>query len=289
MKQRLIALQGLFIFTVGLVLVSSCQRSQPTAPPPDSPLQLAIAVPPALQEIVDRFVRAAEAFDIPQLLDMYAEDFLSGTGRTKESIREVFTQLRKNNVKLEIERADLESVENDRASLRTQFRLRYRDRFRILGEGEVVVTDILKHALRREHADWKIHADERLFTYREGRFGLHPPNVQLDVPDRLPLNLEYGVTITVRQENATEYQVMVGNYAEDPAILPPPDIVASPPEDGILRVNLLPNPQGRSEMVRITVIAATVEGQWIGATTVSKFVPGALTQKQEQAEEREPI
>lgn len=289
MKQRLIALQRLFVFTVGLVLVSSCQRSEPTNPPQDSPLQPAVAVPPDLQETVDRLVRAAEAFDIPHLLDVYAEDFLSGTGRTKENIREVFTQLRKNHVTLEVEKADLESIENDKAFLRTQFRLRYMDHFRTLGEGEVVVTDILKHALRKENAGWKIHADERLFTYREGRFGPHPPNVQLDVPDRLPLDLEYVVTITVRQENATEYQVMVGNYAEDPAIPPPPDIVASPPEDGILRVNLLPNPQGRSEMVRITVLAVTSEGQWIGATTISKFVPGAPTRKQEKAEEQEPI
>jgi hypothetical protein len=51
-----------------------------------------------------------------------------------------------------------------------------------------------------------------------------------------------------------------------------PDIVTSPPEDEILRVHLLPNPHGRSKMVRIAVIAANPEGQWIGATTVSQFV-----------------
>jgi hypothetical protein len=289
MKQRLIPLRSLFVFTVGLVLISSCQRSQPTEPPQDSPSQPAVVIPPDLQETVDRLVRAAEAFDIPHLLDAYAEDFLSGTGRTKDSIREVFAQFRKNNVKLKVEKTDLESIESETASLRTQFRLRYMDHFRDLGEGEVVITDVLRHTLRKENSGWKIHADERLFTYREGRFGSHPPNVQLDVPDHLPTSLEYVVTVKVLQESETEYQVMVGNYAEDPVILPPPDIITSPPEDGILRMNLLPNPQGRSEMVRITVIAANSEGQWIGATTVSKFVPRALAQKQEKAEEQEPI
>jgi hypothetical protein len=238
---------------------------------------------------VERLARAAEAFDIPHLLDAYAEDFLSGTGRTKDRIREVFTQLRENNVKLEVEKTDVENIENETASLRTQLRLRYMDHFRDLGEGEVVITDILRHTLRKNNSGWKIHADERLFTYREGRFGPHPPNVQLAVPDRLPLNLEYEVTVTVRRESDTEYQVMVGNYAEDPVILPPPDLVTSPPEDGILRVNLLPNPHGRSEMVRITVIAANSEGQWIGATTVSKFVPGAPTQKHAKEKGQEPI
>jgi hypothetical protein len=80
---------------------------------------------------------------------------------------------------------------------------------------------------------------------------------------------------------------MVGNYAEDPAVLPPPDIVTSLPEDGVLHANLLPNPQNRSEMVRITVIAASSEGQWVGATTISKFVPGAPRQKQEQEDEED--
>ncbi|MGE0684716.1 MAG: hypothetical protein AB7P69_27885, partial [Candidatus Binatia bacterium] len=240
MKQRLISLRSLFVFTAGLLLVSSCQRSQPTDPQQSSPSQSAAAVPPDLQETVDRLVRAAETFDIPHLLDTYAEDFLSGTGRTKDDIREVFNQLRKNNVKLKVEKTELESIESETASLRTQFRLRYMDHFRDLGEGEVVITDILRHALRKENGGWKIHADERLFTYREGRFGAHPPNVQLDVPDRLPFNLEYVVTVTVRQESETEYQVMVGTYVEAPAILPPPDIVTSPPEDGILRVSLLP-------------------------------------------------
>jgi hypothetical protein len=288
MKQRLISSRSLFVLTLGVVLVSSCQRSQPTDSPQDSLSPSTVAVPPDLQETVARLVRATEAFDIPHLLDAYAEDFLSGTGRTKDSIHEVFTQLRKHNVKLEVEKTDIENIENETASLRTQLRLRYMDHFRDLGEGEVVVTDILRHALRKDKSGWKIYADERLFTYREGRFGPHPPNVQLAVPDRLPLNLEYVVTVTVRQESETEYQVMVGNYAEDPVILPPPDIVTPLPEEGALQAHLLPNPQGRSEMVRITVIAANSEGQWIGATTVSKFVPGAPTQKQEKEEGQEP-
>lgn len=289
MKPYLLSFPSLFVFAVGLALLLGCQRSQPTDPQPDSPAPSAAAVPPDLQETVDRLVRAAEEFDILRLLDVYAEDFLSGTGRTKESVREVFTQLRRNNVTLEVEKTELESIENETALLRTQFRLRYMDHFRDLGEGEVVVTDILRHALRKDKSGWKIHADERLFTYREGRFGPHPPNVQLDVPDRLSLNLEYEVTVTVLQESGTEYQVMVGNYVEDPAILPPPDIVTSPPEDGVLRINLLPNPQGRSEMVRLTVIAANPEGQWIGATTVSKFVPGVTKSKEGEEEAQDLI
>jgi len=73
--------------------------------------------------------------------------------------------------------------------------------------------------------------------------------------------------------------VLLGNYAEDPALLPPPDIVTPLPDDGVLQANLLPNPQGRSEMVRITVIAADPAGKWLGATTVSKFVPGMPRKK----------
>lgn len=289
MKQHLISRQGFFALIVGLLFVSSCQRSQSKDPPQTSPSQPAVVVPLDLQESVDQLVRAVEAFDIPHLLDAYAEDFLSGTGRTKESIREVFTQLHRNNVKLKVEKTELESIESKTAFLRTQFHLRYLDHFRDLGEGEVVITDILRHALQKQNGRWRIHADERLFTHREGRFGPHSPNVQLDVPERLPRNLEYVVTVTVLQESETEYQVMVGNYAEDPAILPPPDIITSPPEDGILHVNLLPNPQGRGEMVRITVIAANPEGQWIGATTVSKFVPGVAKQEKGTEEEQELI
>ena len=285
MRHWRISLQSIFFLAVGFSLLPGCQRPQSTDSPQESAPQATISVPPDLRGTVDQLVRAVETFDIPHILDAYAEDFLSGTGRSKESISEVFTQLRQNNVKLEVEKADVENVEGDRASLRTQLRLRYMDHFRNLGEGEVVITDVLRHAFRQEDSGWKIHADERLSTYREGRFGPHPPNVQLDVPDSLPTNLEYLATVTVRQEKETEYQVLVSNYVEDSAILPPPDLVTSLPEEGILRANLLPNPQGRGEMVRITVIAASLDGQWIGATTVSKFVPG--TQKQDKGEEQE--
>jgi len=287
MKRRRLSLQKFFFLTLGFIFLPGCQRSQSTTTPQSTLQQSTVSIPADLQSVVDQLVRAVEAFDIPDILDAYAEDFRSGTGRSKDSIREVFTQLRANHVKLAVEKAEIENITSDAASLRTQLRLRYADHFRDLGEGEVVITDVLQHALRKEVSGWKIYADTRLSTYREGRFGPHPPNVQLDVPNQLPTNLDYVATVTVRREQETEYQVMVGNYVEDPSILPPPDIVTALPEDGVLHANLLPNPQGRGEMVRITVIAASVDGQWIGATTVSKFVPGE--QQQEQDEEQELI
>lgn len=285
MKYRTIFLRGISFFAIGAILLTGCRRSQQEtlANAPASP---AAHVPGDLQATVDKLVHAAEAFDIPHILDAYADDFASGTGRSKEGVREVFSQLRQNHVTLQVEKAEVETVDEGEARLRTQLRLRYLDRFRDLGEGEVVVTDVLQHSLRKEETGWKIYADERLSTYREGRFGAQPPNVQLDVPERLPKNLEYPVTVTVRREQNTDYQIMLGNYVEDPAILPPPDLVTPLPEDGVLHAHLLPNPQGRSEMVRITVIAATPEGQWIGATTISKFVPdGKKKNKEEEAQE----
>jgi hypothetical protein len=272
MLYQTIRLRVAFFLIVGFMALSGCQRS-PSNSHPSSPQT--IEVPADLQETVDLLTRAAEGFDIPRILDAYADDFLSGTGRSKESVREVFSQLKERQVKLQVEKAEVEKVDANEALLRTQLRLRYIDRFRDLGEGEIVITDTLKHSLRKEQTGWKIYADERVSTYREGRFGSQPPNVQLTVPDHLPTSLEYPVTVTVRQDQNLDYQVMVGNYVEDPAILPPPDIVTVLPEDGILHAQLTPNPQGRSEMVRITVIAATSEGEWVGATTVSKFVPGA--------------
>lgn len=274
----------ILFFVTALIIASGCQRSQPP-PPADASPQPIEKIPADLQTTVDTLVQAAETLDIPRLLDAYAEDFLSGTGRTKDGVREVFLQLKENHVKLQVEKTTVEKAEASEALLRTQLRLRYQDRFRDLGAGEVVITDVLRHSLRKEKAGWKIYADERLTTYREGRFGEHPPNVQLDVPDHLPTGLEYPVTVTVRQEQDRDYQVMVGNYVEDPAILPPPDIVTTLPEDGILHAQLLPNPQGRSEMVRITVIAADSEGNWVGATTISKFVPGATRKKQDDEQE----
>jgi len=256
------------LFFMGLLAISAgCHRSQPSS---QSPL-----VPPDLQEAVNKLVRAVEAFDISHVLDAYADDFTSGTGRSKEEVRRVLTQLQANHVTLKVESAEVEKADPTEAKLKTRMRLRYMDRFRDLGEGEVVVTDILVHTLRKDADGWKIHADERVATYREGRFGQHPPNVEVEVPEKLPSDLHYPVTVVVRRETDTDYQVMVGNYAEDPAILPPPDIVTPLPDDGVLQANLLPNPQGRSEMVRITVIAANPAGKWVGATTVSKLVPGA--------------
>jgi hypothetical protein len=236
---------------------------------------------------VDTLVQAAETFDVPRILDAYADDFVSGTGRTKDGVRDVFRQLKESHVKLQVEKTDVEKTAASEALLRTQLRLRYMDRFRDLGEGEVVITDVLRHFLRKEQTGWKIYADERISTYREGRFGSQPPNVQLDVPDHLPTGAEYPVTVTVQQAHDLDYQVMVGNYVEDPAILPPPDIVTPLPEDGVLHAQLLPNPQGRGEMVRITVIAANQDGQWVGATTISRFVLGTRRKKKEAEEDQE--
>ena len=224
-------------------------------------------------------------FDVPAVLDAYAEDFTSGTGRSKDGVRQVFAQLQAHHVALKVESAEVEEAGPAEARLRTRFRLRYNDRFRDLGEGEVVVTDILVHRLRKDADHWKIYTDERVATYREGRFGGQPPNVEVTVPEKLPTGLHYPVKVVVRREEDRNYQVMLGNYAEDPIILPPPDIVTTLPDDGVLQANLLPNPQGRSEMVRITVIAADPAGKWLGATTVSKLVPGAQRKKRDAPQE----
>ncbi len=276
---------------LGCVFLVSCQRSQPTARVASSSEQPDVTIPDDLQETVNTLIPAVETLDIPSILSAYAKDFVSGTRRDRDNVRDVFARLKENHVTLQVEQTTFEKVTATEAQLRTQLRLRYNDRFRDLGEGEVVVTDVLRHFLRKEEQGWKIYTDERLSTYREGRFGQQPPNAKLEVPEHLPTNLAYPVTVTVPRERNVDYQVMVGNYAEDPAILPPPDIVTSLPEDGVLHANLLPNPQGRSEMVRITIIAATPDGQWVGATTISKFVPRATsaTKPGEAEEEHELI
>jgi ketosteroid isomerase-like protein len=272
------ALYFFAVFFMGVLAISGgCHRSQPSAQ--SSP------VPPDLQETVNKLVQAVEAFDIPHVLDAYTEDFTSGTGRSKAEVRQVLEQLQASHVGLKVESAEVETADPGEASLKTRLRLRYKDRFRDLGEGEVVVTDVLVHKLRKDAGSWKIYADERVATYREGRFGQHPPNIELDVPEKLPTDLQYPVKVVVQREADTDYQVLLGNYAEDPAFLPPPDIVAPLPKDGTLQAHLLPNPQGRSEMVRITVIATDPAGKWIGATTVSKLVPGA--QRKKKGESRE--
>jgi hypothetical protein len=81
---------------------------------------------------------------------------------------------------------------------------------------------------------------------------------------------------------------MVGNYPEDPEFLPPPDVVTELPDNGVLTATLLRNPRGRSEMVRITVIAEDRAGNWVGATTVSKFIPN-LQQEKAPDEEDEAV
>ena len=155
-------------------------------------------------------------------------------------------------------------------------------------QGEVIVTDTLRHLLRKEEGHWRIYTDQRISTYREGRFGEQSPNIQLEVPGKLPTEGDYEITVSVQHDPDKNYQVMVGNYPEDPEFLPPPDIVTELPENGILTANLSRNPKGWSEMVRITVIVEDQEGSWIGATTVSKFIPG-LPQGKEDEEDQAVI
>jgi hypothetical protein len=226
-----------------------------------------------------------ETLDIPKILAAYADDFRSGTGRPKESLREVLTQLQKNQVKVQVEKTDFEEASDDEAKLRTQIRLRYTDTFRDLGEGEVLVTDVLRHSFRKENEQWHIYKDQRVATYREGRFGERSPNVQIDVPVQIPAAPDYAVTISVQRESDKTYEVMVGNYLEDPGFLPPPDIVTELPDQGPLTVTLTRNPQGRGEMVRITVITEDGGGNWVGATTVSKYVPGLSTEEDDEAQQ----
>jgi ketosteroid isomerase-like protein len=266
------------LLLVGVLAVTSgCQRSH-------SITQTA-AIPIDLKETIDTFTHAIEAFDLSTVLRAYAEDFMSGTGRSKDEVRHILTQLQENRVILKVEHAEVKMAGSSEATLETRLRLRYNDYFRDLGEGQVVVTDVLVHKLHK-HADrWQIYTDERLATYREGRYGNQPPSIELEVPEKLPPNLNYPVKVVVRRETDSDYQVMIGNYAEDPAILPPPDIVTRLPEDGVLQANLLPNPQGLSEMVRITVIAEDSAGKWLGATTVSKLVPAPHYSQREASPE----
>ncbi|MGE0823342.1 MAG: nuclear transport factor 2 family protein [Candidatus Binatia bacterium] len=273
------------VFLFGLLLLpTSCDRSQPPASQTPSEQSVpAISAPKDLQAAIDTLTQAVETLDTPTVLDGYTEDFRSGTGRSKEDLREVLASLQENNVAVKVERITLEDVQTDKATMRTQLRLRYTDTFHDLGEGEVIVTDVLRHSWRKEDSKWRIYADERVSTYREGRFGDESPNVQLDVPTKIPAETNYGVKVAVQQEVEKSYQVMLGNYPEDPEILPPPEITTDLPEDGILNVTLARNLKGLSEMVKITVIAIDPDGSWVGATTMSKFVPGI--ESDEQADE----
>jgi len=286
--KRTMPFHAILFFTGLCFAFIGCNRSEPPSPPspaaqPEAPAEQqatpserkeAVAAPHDLQESVDALIHAVETLDIAKVLEGYADDFTSGTGRSKDGVREVFTNLQKSHVSIKVESAEIEETDADKAKLKTRVRLRYMDTFRDLGEGEVLVTDTLRHSLRKEGNQWKIYADERIATYREGRFGEQSPNAQLEVPEKLPTEANYTVTVAVQREEGKNYQVLVGNYPEDPAFLPPPDIVTMLPENGILTANLLRNPPGHNEMVRITVITEDPEGKWLGATTISKFISG---------------
>jgi len=275
-------------------LVLSCNRSEPTpsipAPPTgkDVPADTpkAVSVPPDLQKDVDAIVQAVETLDIPKALAGYADDYTSGTGRSKDGVREALTNLQERHAAITVEKTEIEEASADKAKLKTQLRLRYKDTFRDMAEGEVIVTDILRHSLRKENDHWKIYADERISTYREGRFGEQSPNIRLDVPARLPADPSYTVTVTVQRNADKNYQVMVGHYPEDPQFLPPPDVVTELPENGVLTADLPRNQDGESEMVRITVIVEDQDENFVGATTVSKFIPG-LSQDKEKRDNKE--
>jgi len=285
---------------LSLVMLSflslSCNRSERPNPSPSSQAPASekdappdqenvVAIPPDLQKDVDAIVRAVETLDIPQALAGYAEDYTSGTGRSKDGVREVLTRLQEGNVNITVEKTEFEEAAADKAKMQTRIRLRYKDTFRDMAEGEVIVTDTLRHFLRKEDGHWRIYADERIATYREGRFGEQSPNIRLEVPSRLPSDPNYEVSVSVQRDMDKNYQVMVGNYPEDPEFLPPPDVVTELPETGVLTANLLRNPRGRSEMVRITVIVEDREGNWVGATTVSKFIPGSPQEKEAEVDE----
>ena len=299
---NLVIARSTTLFFIVLSLTSlSCNRSKPTKSSPPSQASVpskeeageqvkVVPVPPDLQKAVDSLVQAVETLNVSQALAGYADDYRSGTGRSKEGVREVLTRLQEGGVNIKVEKSEVEEVSAEKAKLRTHVRLRYKDTFRDIAEGEVIVTDTLRHFLRKEDHEWKICTDERVSTYREGRFGEQSPNVQLDVPAKLPEDDEYSITVSVQQEAGKNYQVMVGNYPEDPQFLPPPDIVTELPETGTLTANLPRNPSGYNEMVRITVIAEDQEGNFVGATTIAKFISGLQQdQPDEESEEEEAI
>lgn len=295
--KRVIAVGAALSF-VALSLTSiGCNRSnKPKEPSPptrkpsagkDAPADppKATAVPQDLQKDVDAIVQAVETLDIPKALANYTEDYRSSTGRSKDGVRDVLTKLQEGHVNIKVEKTEIEEATADKAKLKTQLRLRYKDTFRDMAEGEVIVTDTLRHLLRKEEGHWRIYTDQRISTYREGRFGEQSPNIQLEVPGKLPTEDNYDITVSVQRDADKNYQVMVGNYPEDPEFLPPPDIVTELPENGVLTANLSRNPKGRSEMVRITVIVEDQEGAWIGATTVSKFIPGLQQGKEDEEDQ----
>ena len=265
----------------------ACERpNDTTAVPSQSASQ---SVPQDLQRAIEQLSQGLEAFDAEQVLAVYAEDFTSGTGRSKQGVGEVLERLQKSNVSLSVDKVEVKEANDTQAEITTYMRLRYIDRFRNIGEGEVVITDVLSHLLRKDDGQWGIYADRRLEAYREGRFGERSPNVTVEVPDQLPTGLEYPVSVIVQPQKKTYYRVSLGNYPEDPGALPPPDVVTMIPEDGRLDAKLLPNPRGLSEMVRVTVIAEDFKGDWQGATTISKLVPGIQrTERRKKRKQPQP-
>jgi hypothetical protein len=270
-----------------LLVLTGCNRSPSSSTETQvgsAGQQDAIPVPPDLKVTVTDLVHAVETLDLPKILATYADDFRSGTGRPKESLREALTQLQKNHVKVQVEKTDFEQASDEEAKLRTQIRLRYTDTFSDLGEGEVLVTDVLRHSFRKEAEHWYIYKDQRVAMYREGRFGERSPNVRVEAPVQIPSTPDYTVTISVQREADKTYQVMVGNYLEDPGFMPPPDLVTELPEQGPLTVTLTRNPQGQGEIVRITVITEDSIGNSVGATTISKYVPGLSPEEDDEAQ-----
>ena len=265
-------LRGLLCFVVlcGAIITSGCHQAGDTP----SQARTASSLPPDLQKTLDALIGAIEAFDISAILSAYTDDFMSGTGRSKQDVGNIFTQLRSNQVSLHVQDIEVGEVEATQAQISTTIRVRYNGRFRNVGEGPVVLTDVLRHSLRKEASGWKIYTDLRLASYQEGRYGDRSPNVHIELPKKLPAEMSYPATITVQREKNTVYQIMLGNYPEDPGFLPPPDVVTELPSDGVLKVTLLTNPQGSSEMVRLTVMALSVAGEPLGATLISTFVPG---------------
>jgi hypothetical protein len=230
--------------------------------------------PAGLQQMVDQLVHGLETFDAPKTLAVYAEDFISGTGRTIHDLRRMLFSLDANHISLQVESTEVENVEPTEAQVKTRLRLRHKDRFRGL-DGEVIVTDILVHSLRKTPDGWRIYTDRRVATYRDGRFGQQPPNVQLEIPEKLSRQSRYPVTVSVQRERAKSYQVILGNYVDDAEELPSPHVVSPLPESGVLETKLARNADGLSEMVRVAVVVSTTEGELVGATLVSKLVLGS--------------
>lgn len=234
--------------------------------------------PVELKAVADRLVQILETLDAPHVLDLYTDDFISGTGRSRHDLRRALLTLGANHVTLKVERAEIEEVKPTEARVRTHLRLHYKDRFRGL-DGEVAVTDVLVHSFRKEAEHWKVYTDERVATYREGRFGTQPPQVELEVPQHMSDALRYPVKVSVQREAPKNYQVIMGNYVDDTLELPAPEVSTQLPENGVLQTRLSSNSDGFSEMVRVTVLATDQGGALVGATVVSKLIHGAPQNK----------